>query len=172
MLLQEFTNLTGFTPTADYFNRVIHPAYMESDLDKEAWCKQWKKKGGIQEAYDAQCKMVVEIAAECEQHENAVSRYMGILHDRNTELASLREVEHDLRKHKSELQEQVATLTEERMEVAAYLIAMAVKFEIPNLADQAIEMIGERAYLAYKVKHNIKLTPRDCEWIIAALNVK
>jgi hypothetical protein len=53
MNIQEFTDRTGFTPTDDYYYNVIEKAYMQSDLDKDAFCKQWKRKGGIQEAYDA-----------------------------------------------------------------------------------------------------------------------
>ena len=53
MLLQEFTKLTGFTPTEEYFNGVIHPVYMVSSMDKVAWCKKWKRNGGVQTAYNA-----------------------------------------------------------------------------------------------------------------------
>ena len=52
MLLQEFAELTGFTPTGEYFNDVINPAYMSSSDDKQTWCKAWVKNGGIQAAYD------------------------------------------------------------------------------------------------------------------------
>lgn len=53
MLLHEFSKLTGFTPTEEYFNRVIHPLYMATSMDKKAWCKMWKRKVGVQSAYNA-----------------------------------------------------------------------------------------------------------------------
>lgn len=53
MLISEFIDRTGFRPTEDYYHTVIEPEYNASDLEKDAWCKQWKKNGGIQKAYDA-----------------------------------------------------------------------------------------------------------------------
>lgn len=55
MLLKEFAERTGFEPTYKYFNEVIHPEYMQSELDKDEFCRQWKRKGGFQKAYDAMC---------------------------------------------------------------------------------------------------------------------
>ena len=43
MLLKEFIERTGFTPTEECFNMHINPAYMESKLEKDEWCKIWKK---------------------------------------------------------------------------------------------------------------------------------
>ena len=53
MLISEFIDRTGFRPTENYYHTVIEPEYNASDLEKDAWCKQWKKNGGIQKAYDA-----------------------------------------------------------------------------------------------------------------------
>lgn len=55
MLLKEFAQRTGFEPTYKYFFEVIHPEYMQSELDKDEFCRQWKRKGGLQKAYDAMC---------------------------------------------------------------------------------------------------------------------
>ena len=52
MLLEEFASLTGFTPDKDYYHAYIEPEYIESDLDKLSWCKQWVKNGGIQKVYN------------------------------------------------------------------------------------------------------------------------
>ena len=48
MTQQEFTQRTGFYPTAEQFE-AIHALYMESDKDKDAWCKEWKRKGGVEQ---------------------------------------------------------------------------------------------------------------------------
>ena len=53
MTIQEFTDRTGFAPTESYYHSVIEPEYMASNIEKDAWCKQWKRNGGIQKAYDA-----------------------------------------------------------------------------------------------------------------------
>lgn len=55
MLLKEFSQRTGFEPTHKYFFEVIHPEYMQSELSKDEFCRQWKRKGGFQKAYDAMC---------------------------------------------------------------------------------------------------------------------
>ena len=48
MTQQEFTQRTGFYPTAEQFE-AIHALYMESDKDKDAWCKEWKRNGGVEQ---------------------------------------------------------------------------------------------------------------------------
>ena len=55
MLLNEFAQRTGFEPSNKYFFEVIHPEYMQSELTKDEFCRQWKRKGGFQKAYDAMC---------------------------------------------------------------------------------------------------------------------
>ena len=52
MTLEEFSKLTGFKPDQEYYHAYIEPRYLESDLDKRDWCKQWVKKGGIQKVYN------------------------------------------------------------------------------------------------------------------------
>lgn len=53
MLLEEFTKLTGFQPTEDYYHTVIEPVYNRTTIEKKEWCKLWKAQNGIQKAYDA-----------------------------------------------------------------------------------------------------------------------
>lgn len=43
MLQSEFTDLTDIDVTPSLFAE-IHEMYMASDLDKDAWCKQYKRK--------------------------------------------------------------------------------------------------------------------------------
>ena len=45
MLQREFEALTGLSVTDTEFNRVINPMYMSTDLDKQVFCKEWKKHG-------------------------------------------------------------------------------------------------------------------------------
>ena len=52
MTLEEFAKLTGFKPDKEYYHDYIEPKYLESDMDKREWCKQWVKKGGIQNVYN------------------------------------------------------------------------------------------------------------------------
>lgn len=52
MTLEEIAKLTGFKPDQEYYHAYIEPEYLESDLDKLSWCKQWVKNGGIQKVYN------------------------------------------------------------------------------------------------------------------------
>lgn len=47
MTQQEFTERTGFHPTTEQFE-AIHKAYLRSEKDKDEWCKEWKRNGGIE----------------------------------------------------------------------------------------------------------------------------
>ena len=71
MLLQEFAERTGLETTQKYFNEVIHPEYMQSDFDKDAYCRQWIKQGGYQKAYDAICRERNEQKAIAEKYRRA-----------------------------------------------------------------------------------------------------
>lgn len=75
MTIKEFTQRTGFQPTNEYYHEVINPDYMKSDLDKDAWCKQWKKNDGIQKAYDA---IAEEVNEEYRQTLNLEAEVKGL----------------------------------------------------------------------------------------------
>lgn len=57
MNINEFTERTGFRPSEEYYHNTIEPSYMTSPLDKDDFCKKWKKCGGIQQAYDYQIQL-------------------------------------------------------------------------------------------------------------------
>lgn len=56
MLLSEFIERTNFYPSAEEFER-INNDYMESDLDKDAFCARWKRR----ELRNASARMANEI---------------------------------------------------------------------------------------------------------------
>lgn len=63
MTQQEFTQRTGFYPTADQFN-AINELYMESDKDKDAFCKEWKHNGGVEEYSKATALEIANLRGE------------------------------------------------------------------------------------------------------------
>ena len=63
MTQQEFTKRTGFYPTAEQFN-AIHELYMKSDKDKDAWCKEWKRNGGVEEYSKANALEIANLRRE------------------------------------------------------------------------------------------------------------
>lgn len=78
MMLEEFAKLTGFTPDQEYYHAYIEPEYLESDLDKSDWCKQWVKNGGIQKAYN-DLNEVCDIYKN--SYENAIKEYRSLRDD-------------------------------------------------------------------------------------------
>lgn len=78
MMLEEFAKLTGFTPDKDYYHAYIEPEYLESDLDKLSWCKQWVKNGGIQKVYN-DLNEVCDIYKN--SYENTIKEYRSLRDD-------------------------------------------------------------------------------------------
>lgn len=78
MMLEEFAKLTGFTPDQEYYNAYIEPEYIESDLDKISWCKQWVKNGGIQKVYN-DLNEVCDIYKN--SYENTIKEYRSLRDD-------------------------------------------------------------------------------------------
>ncbi len=43
MTQKEFEERTGLSVSPQCYHGLIEPEYMNSDLDKDEWCKQWKR---------------------------------------------------------------------------------------------------------------------------------
>lgn len=68
MMKSEFTERTGFEPTeAEY--REIEAEYMGCDIDKDEFCKTWKKQGGIQRLMRLRARRIEELEAETRKEE-------------------------------------------------------------------------------------------------------
>lgn len=78
MMLEEFIKLTGFTPDQEYYHAYIEPEYLESNIDKISWCKQWVKNGGIQKVYN-DLNEVCDIYKN--SYENTIKEYRSLRDD-------------------------------------------------------------------------------------------
>ena len=63
MMRSEFIERTGFEPTADEY-REIEEEYYGFDGDKDAYCKQWKKNGGIERLMRRRATRIEELERE------------------------------------------------------------------------------------------------------------
>lgn len=71
MMLEEFESRTGFYPNQDLY-RSIEEAYMESKLDKDAFCKAYKQnENGLAEAIARKASITGIIASDKSEKENA-----------------------------------------------------------------------------------------------------
>lgn len=68
MMKSEFIERTGFeTTTAEY--EQIEQEYMGTDIDKDQFCKQWVKQGGIQRISRQRVRRIKELEAKIQQRE-------------------------------------------------------------------------------------------------------
>lgn len=159
MLISEFIERTGFTPTEDYYHTVIEPGYMKCDLDKDAYCKQWKKNGGIQVAYDAMC---AEAA-------NQYGRVLSLQYDVKT----LNEQIDNLKDECNQLyvcKDMATDLEAEKQALIEFIIQDNETYCSPTMRQKVIELMGAKEYLTYKIEHEMTLWQLDKDLIIELLN--
>lgn len=63
MMKSEFIERVGFEPTAAEYAE-IEAEYMGCDIDKDLFCKEWKKNGGIQRLMRLRARRIEELEAE------------------------------------------------------------------------------------------------------------
>lgn len=63
MMRSEFIERVGFEPTAAEYEE-IEAEYMGTDIDKDQFCKEWKKNGGIQRLMRLRARRIEELEAE------------------------------------------------------------------------------------------------------------
>lgn len=63
MMMSEFIERVGFEPTAAEYQE-IEREYMGCDIDKDQFCKEWKKNGGIQRLMRLRVRRIEELEAE------------------------------------------------------------------------------------------------------------
>lgn len=63
MMMSEFIERVGFEPTAAEYEE-IEREYMGCDVDKDKFCKDWKKNGGIQRLCRIRARRIEELEAE------------------------------------------------------------------------------------------------------------
>lgn len=63
MMMSEFIERVGFEPTAAEYQE-IEREYKGCDVDKDQFCKEWKKNGGIQRLMRLRARRIEELEAE------------------------------------------------------------------------------------------------------------
>lgn len=63
MMMSEFIVRVGFEPTAAEYAE-IEQEYMGCDVDKDKFCKEWKKNGGIQRLCRMRARRIEELETE------------------------------------------------------------------------------------------------------------
>ena len=141
MMKQEFEERANFKVSPECYHTFIEPGYNASNLDKDEWVKEWKKNGGIQKAYDWEKKR----ADNCQKGNKALTE------------------------ESIEMDEKLAEQTHANMRLAEYLIEKGTQYSDSEMLNKAKGLLGEKAYITYKLENNIELTDEDKKFILANL---
>lgn len=158
MLQKEFEEITGFKPTSEYYHSAIEPEYNNSDMDKFAWCKQWKKDGGIQKAYDhmvGKCSKALDLEKENKKLQS--------------EINTLKKDHEDLANTHNALLEDRKERIEERTQLMINLIHISESYSSPELRKLVIDKIGFKSYITYKLEEGLNIWAIDKEDLIKIL---
>lgn len=63
MMRSEFIERVGFEPTADEYAE-IESEYMGTEINKDQFCKEWRKNGGVQRLMRLRARRIEELEAE------------------------------------------------------------------------------------------------------------
>lgn len=85
MTQQEFTQRTGFFPTASQFD-AINAEYMATDIDKDTFCKEWKRKGGILEMSRESAQYVATLEMKLREIQKVLDSHIFKSYDKIDEL--------------------------------------------------------------------------------------
>ena len=155
MLQQEFEERVGFTVTSDCYYKCIEPEYNASKLGKDEWCKQWKKDHGIQRAYSWMAKRVEELEKFTEE--------MGNVFADNE--AKVQEID-DLKTSLESVSDSLASRNKQLSELLCFMIEQSNAYSSTELRAKAIELMGAKEYLRYKLANNLSLWEADRNMLI------
>ena len=88
MMISEFIERTGFEPTAAEY-REIEAEYMGCDIDKDKFCRQWKKNGGIQRLSRQRVRRIEELEQQLATAQAAAQKKEEWFDNREAELCRL-----------------------------------------------------------------------------------
>ena len=159
MTIQEFTDRTGFAPTESYYHSVIEPEYMASNIEKDDWCKQWKKNGGIQKAYDAICKDAAANKMKVDAYEKRITFLQNKEAELTEEVEALRDENEALRNDRKDR-------IDDRSKLMYSLIGISERYSSSELRELIINEIGFKAYIAYKLENDMNIWQLDKDAII------
>lgn len=174
MTIQEFIERTGFAPTDDYYHSVIEPEYMaSSENDKDKWCKQWKKNGGIQKAYDALREQAANDYAKVLSLENEVKDLkeqlsrLKVMNDSQSQIIrDEREKLFNANQANEKLNNERKDLIDDRTKLMYSLIGISERYSSSELRELIINEIGFKAYIAYKLENDMNIWQLDKDAII------
>ena len=155
MTQQEFEQRVGFTVTVDCYHKYIEPEYNASKLEKDEWCKQWKKDHGIQRAYSWMAKRVEEL-------EKSIKEMSQVFEDN---IAKQMEIER-LRAENDMISNCLDARNKQLSDLNIFMIEQSNAYSSTELRAKAIKLMGAKEYLRYKLANNLSLWEADRNMLI------
>ena len=155
MLQQEFEERVGFTVTSDCYHECIEPEYDASKLEKDEWCKQWKKDHGIQRAYSWMAKRVEELEKSAKEMSQVFDDNVAKEQEINRLRIELETVSNCLDARNKQLSD-----------LNIFMIEQSNAYSSTELRAKAIKLMGAKEYLRYKLANNLSLWEADRNMLI------
>ena len=155
MLQQEFEERVGFTVTSDCYHECIEPEYDASKLEKDEWCKQWKKDHGIQRAYSWMAKRVEELEKSTKEMSQVFDDNVAKEQEINRLRIKLETVSNCLDARNKQLSD-----------LNIFMIEQSNAYSSTELRAKAIKLMGAKEYLRYKLANNLTLWEADRNLLI------
>jgi hypothetical protein len=155
MLQSEFEERVGFTVTSDCYHECIEPEYDASKLEKDEWCKQWKKDHGIQRAYSWMAKRVEEL-------EKSIKEMSQVSEDN---IAKQLEIER-LRAENDMISNCLDARNKQLSDLNIFMIEQSNAYGSSELRAKVIKLMGAKEYLRYKLANNLSLWEADRNMLI------
>ena len=155
MLQSESEERVGFTVISDCYHECIEPEYNASKLEKDEWCKQWKKDHGIQRAYSWMAKRVEEL-------EKSIKEMSQVFEDN---IAKQLEIER-LRAENDIISNSLAERNKQLSDLNIFMIEQSNAYGSSELRAKAIKLMGAKEYLRYKLANNLSLWEADRNMLI------
>lgn len=141
MMMSEFIERTGFEPTGAEYEQ-IEAEYMGTEIDKDQFCKEWKKNGGIQRLMRLRARRIEELEAEVRQRskeydELDAARCKQISREQEARKAKEKELEQTiqtLRWNWEETDRQLADANKRAAEAEQQLATIREAFKILGIA--------------------------------------
>lgn len=187
MMYSEFTKLAGFNVNGTYYSTVIEPKYMASELNKQEFVKEWKKQGGIQQAYDylyneykiekahhnEANQQIAELREELDDTKDALvaaqQELVSVKDENKRTIDRLREINNSHVEESNILQKKLYDAQKEAEELVYFLIDRSEKGSDAELREYCIKKIGFKKYIAYKMEKGYNLWQLDRDEILKNL---
>lgn len=120
MMKSEFIERTGFEPTQEEYS-VIEQEYMGTDIDKDKFCRDWKRNGGIQRLSRQRVARIEELERSLELSEaraeknfqlmnKAVKELNGVIESKSNQITLITERATRLDEELTELKQALAVI--------------------------------------------------------------